>query len=35
MTYLAPALALLIAGYMIFAAIDELARYVGSRETPP
>ena len=34
MTYLVPALALLSAGYLIFAAIDELARYMVSRETP-
>ena len=33
MTYLAPALALLSAGYLIFAAIDELARYVVRKET--
>ena len=33
--YLAPALALLSAGYLIFAAIDALAFYVVSRETPP
>ena len=33
MTYLAPALALLSAGCLIFAAIDELARYVVRKET--
>ena len=31
--HLLPALALLSAGYLIFAGIDELARYVVRKET--
>ena len=33
MTYLAPAVGLISLGYLIFAGIDELARYVVRKET--
>lgn len=33
--YILPALALISVGYLIHAGIDELARYVVRKETPP